>query len=192
MGGNSLFDPAIIHFSGCRSVEEFGPVDLGLDVYETNAEYVIRAPVPGVDPKDVEISVNDEVLTIKGESRHEDEVTEEHYPRKELRVGSFQRSLRLPPTIDAEKATATLEHRVLRLSIPKKPEARPKSIKIVPVGRQRRGFAGILARRPAIPAGRLSRKHPLASGWREVGRSLASLGTGILNKRGREGRSRSA
>ena len=129
-----LFDPAFSRFSGGRSNEEFGPVNLGLDVYETDADYVIRAAVPGVDPKDVEISVDDEILTIKGESRHRNEVAEESYLRKELSVGSFQRSLRLPPTVDAEKATANFEHGVLKLSIPKKPEARPKSIKIVPQG----------------------------------------------------------
>ena len=81
-----LFDPARSRFSGGRSNEEFGPVNLGLDVYETDADYVIRAAVPGVDPTDVEISVDDEVLTIKGESRHENEVTEENYLRKELSV----------------------------------------------------------------------------------------------------------
>jgi len=114
--------------------EEIGGGNLGLDVYETPEEFVIRAAVPGVEPKDVEITVDEDVLTISGESRKEEEVKEEHYHRRELRVGSFQRSLRLPPTVDPEKATASFENGLLKLSIPKKPEAKARSIKITPQG----------------------------------------------------------
>jgi HSP20 family protein len=129
-----LFDQSFGRFPGVRANEDLGPANLGIDVYETSTDYVVRAAVPGVDPKDIDISVEDEVLTIKGEFRHESEVNEDSYLRKELRTGSFQRSLRLPPTVDAEKASASFEHGVLKLSLPKKAEARAKSIKITPQG----------------------------------------------------------
>ena len=78
--------------------------------------------------------MEDDVLTIKGEFEHKEEASEENYLRREIRYGSFQRQLRLPPTVDAEKADARFEHGMLRLSLPKKPEARARSIKITPQG----------------------------------------------------------
>ncbi|HET7737351.1 MAG TPA: Hsp20/alpha crystallin family protein [Tepidiformaceae bacterium] len=117
-----------------RNGDELGAATLGLDVYETNDEYVVKAAVPGIDPKDVSIEVEDDVLTIKGETRQSEEVKEETYLRRELRWGSFSRALRLPPTVDAENAQATFEHGVLKLSLPKKAEAKSKTIKITPQG----------------------------------------------------------
>ena len=130
-----LFDQGVGRFPALRNGgDDLQAAALGLDVYETNDEYVVRALVPGVDPKDVDISVDDDVLTIKGEFSQRDEVNDDSFLRRELRYGSFQRSLRLPPTVDAEKASASFEHGMLKLSIPKKPEARAKSIKITPQG----------------------------------------------------------
>jgi HSP20 family protein len=117
-----------------RNGEEFATGTLGIDVYETPTEMVVKAAVPGTDPKDVEISVEEDVLTIKGESRHEEESNEDNFLRRELRYGAFHRALRLPPTVDPEKATATFEHGMLKLTLPKKPEARARSIKITPQG----------------------------------------------------------
>jgi HSP20 family protein len=114
--------------------EELGTMPLNLDVYETNDSFVIKAAVPGIDPKDVDIQVEDDVLTIKGEYRHESQVNEDQYLRREMRYGSFQRSLRLPPTVEAERAQCSFENGVLKLELPKKPEARSKSIKITPQG----------------------------------------------------------
>jgi HSP20 family protein len=128
-----LFDENMVRVAN-RGGEDVGAGNLGLDVYETPEELVVRAAIPGVEPKDVEISVEEDVLTIRGESRKEEEVKEENYLRRELRFGSFQRSLRLPPTVEPEKATATFENGVLKLSLPKKPEAKARSIKITPQG----------------------------------------------------------
>jgi HSP20 family protein len=114
--------------------DEFGAGSLGVDVYETADQFVVKAAVAGVDPKDVDISVDDDVLTIKGESRQESETKDENYLRKELRFGSFERSLRLPPTVDADKAEAAFENGILKLTLPKKPEARSRTIKITPAG----------------------------------------------------------
>lgn len=130
-----LFDQSLGRFPAlARSGEDLGAATLGLDVYETGEEYVVKAAVPGVDPKDVEISVDDDVLTIKGEFQQQEEVEEDGWLRRELRYGSFHRQLRLPPTVDAEKAQATFEYGVMKLSIPKKPEARSRSFKITPKG----------------------------------------------------------
>lgn len=117
-----------------RSGEDLAAPNLSLDVVETGDQYVIKAAIPGVDPKDVEIAVDDDVLTIKGEFQHKEEANEENFIRREIRYGSFQRQLRLPPTVEPEKAEATFEHGMLRLAIPKKPEARARSIKITPNG----------------------------------------------------------
>jgi len=114
--------------------EDLGIATLGLDVIETSHSFLVKAAVPGVDPKDVDISVDDNVLTIRGEFNQEEESSEESYYRRELRYGSFQRSLRLPPTVDAENAEAQFENRMLKLTLPKKPEARARSIKITPQG----------------------------------------------------------
>lgn len=117
-----------------RSGEDLGTSALSMDVVETGDTFVIKAAVPGVEPKDVEISVDEDVLTIRGEFNKQEETTEENYLRREIRYGSFQRQLRLPPTVEPEKAQATFENGMLKLSIPKKPEARARSIKITPQG----------------------------------------------------------
>ena len=117
-----------------RSGEDLANSALSLDVIESGDTYVIKAAVPGVDPKDVEISVDEDVLTIRGEFTKQEETSEENYLRREIRSGSFQRQLRLPPTVEPEKAEATFENGLLKLSIPKKPEARARSIKITPQG----------------------------------------------------------
>ncbi len=129
-----LFDQSFSRLPSFRNGEDLGVASLGLDVFETNDSYVVKAAVAGVDPKDVEISVEDDILTIKGETQSKDETSEDNYVRRELRYGSFERSLRLPPTVDADHAEAVFEHGMLKLTLPKKPEARARSIKITPQG----------------------------------------------------------
>jgi HSP20 family protein len=129
-----LFDQSLGRIPPFRGGEDLGVSTLGLDVFETNDSYVVKAAIPGVDPSQVDISVEDDVLTIKGEFEHKDESKDENYIRRELRYGAFQRSLRLPPTVDADRAHAEFEHGVLKLTLPKKPEARARSFKITPSG----------------------------------------------------------
>lgn len=114
--------------------DELETYSIGLDVKENGDSYVVSAAIPGVDPKDVEINVNDDVLTISGSFEQKTESEEEHYIRRELRSGSFHRSLRLPPTVDAENAQAQFEHGMLELRLPKRPESRSRSFKITPQG----------------------------------------------------------
>jgi HSP20 family protein len=130
-----LLDGSVGRFPAFRNGgEEIAAGALGLDVYETNDHLVVKAAVPGVQPSDVDISVDDDVLTIKGEFKQDETKDEDQYHRRELRYGSFERSLRLPPTVDAEKAEATFEHGMLKLEIPKRAEAKAKTFKITPKG----------------------------------------------------------
>ncbi|MFA6254670.1 MAG: Hsp20/alpha crystallin family protein [Patescibacteria group bacterium] len=101
-----------------------------IDVYETKNDVVVETPLAGIDPKDVEISVENDVLTIKGEAKKESEVEEKNYYRKEIRSGSFFRSVALPTHVMPNDAKAEYNDGVLKISIPKSPEVKPKTIPI--------------------------------------------------------------
>lgn len=108
------------------------PVELGvaLDVYETDDALVVKAALPGVRPDEVDISVSGDVLTIKGETKSEEETKSGSYHRRELRYGAFARSIPLPTRVDHDKAEATFENGILTVTMPKVEEVKPKSIKI--------------------------------------------------------------
>src|SRR3989344_6081629 len=101
-----------------------------LDVYQDKDEVVVEAPLAGIDPAKVEISIENDVLTIKGESEKRSEVEDKNYYRKEVRRGSFYRSIPLPTHVIGDKASEIAEGGVLKISIPKAQEAKPKKIKI--------------------------------------------------------------
>jgi HSP20 family protein len=101
-----------------------------VDIYETENEVVLAAEIPGVDEKDVEIKVEDNNLTIRGERKFEKETKEENYHRIERSYGSFARSFVLPNSMDAEKVAAEYQDGLLTLTLPKREEAKPKTIKI--------------------------------------------------------------
>jgi len=101
-----------------------------VDIYETGDNIVLKAELPGVDPKDVEVRVEDNRLYLKGERKFEKEVKEENYHRVERSYGSFARSFALPNSIDSEKVAAEYKDAVLTLTLPKREEAKPKTIKI--------------------------------------------------------------
>jgi len=101
-----------------------------VDLYETDDSVVAKAALPGVNPEDVEVSVNDDLLTIKGETKHEEKEERERFLRRELSYGAFSRTLPLPASVDAEKATADYEGGVLTITLPKLEGRRTKTIKI--------------------------------------------------------------
>ncbi len=101
-----------------------------VDVKETRDALQIFAELPGIDPKDVEITVEGGVLTLKGSRNFEKAVEGESYHRVERAYGSFERSFTLPTNVDADKIQATYGHGVLQLALPKREEAKPKSIAI--------------------------------------------------------------
>ena len=101
-----------------------------VDIYETEESIVIKAELPDVDQKDIDVRIEDNTLTLKGERKHEGEVKKENYHRIERYFGTFQRSFSLPATIDQEKVSAVCERGVLTITLPKKEEIKPKQINI--------------------------------------------------------------
>ena len=101
-----------------------------VDIAETDNEVVVTAELPGVKQDDVDITIADDVLTLKGEKKEEKEVKEKNYHRIERSYGSFQRSVSLPAGVQADKAKATYKDGVLHITVPKTEEAKPKQIKI--------------------------------------------------------------
>jgi HSP20 family protein len=110
-----------------REGEEWVP---SLDFSETKSDLVVKAELPGIDPKDIEISLNEDVLTIKGEKRQEKEEKEEGYHLVERSYGSFTRSVRLPREVQNDKINASYKNGVLKITLPKSEETKKKEIKI--------------------------------------------------------------
>jgi HSP20 family protein len=101
-----------------------------VDIFETDKEIVLKVELPEVQEKDVDVKVEDNVLTVSGERRMEKEVKEEHYHRIERSYGSFSRSFTLPQTVDRERIGAAYKDGMLRITLPKREEVKPKQIKI--------------------------------------------------------------
>ncbi len=103
---------------------------LAIDMFETPDDVVVKTPVPGVKPEDIDITITGNSLTIVGEAKAEERVEEKNYIRRERRYGRFSRSISLPSGVRGEKAEATFENGLLTLTIPKAEEAKPKVIKV--------------------------------------------------------------
>jgi len=101
-----------------------------VDIVETEHDLTIKAELPGLDPKDIEARVEDGALYLKGERKFEKESKKENYHRIERSYGSFMRSFSLPASVDAKKIAAEYKDGVLTLTLPKKEEAKPKTIKV--------------------------------------------------------------
>lgn len=101
-----------------------------VDVYEDEHNINLKVEVPGVDPKDVDIRLENNTLTVRGERKFEKEEKEENFHRVERRYGTFFRAFTLPNTVDPESVTADYENGVLKLKLAKKAEAKPKQIKV--------------------------------------------------------------
>jgi HSP20 family protein len=105
-----------------------------IDVAETQDRFVITAELPGVDPDDVDISVENSVLTLRGDRRFYRETKEDDFHRIERRFGNFARSITLPSTVDPERIRASFDAGVLTIEVPKKEEAKPRKIQIKATG----------------------------------------------------------
>ena len=103
---------------------------LPLDVIEEEGQYIVKASVPGVEPDQVEITLTDNVLTIKGETKRESEKNESNYHVRERRYGSFMRHITLPTAVDSDHVEATHEKGVLTLHLPKTEAVKPKKIAV--------------------------------------------------------------
>jgi HSP20 family protein len=129
---NRIFDEAFRANRGSGSEEDYAlaawtPV---VDIYEQEGNIVLKAELPGVDPKDVEVRVENNVLTLRGERKFDNDVKKEGYHRVERAYGSFGRSFTLPTVVDTEKIKAEYQDGVLRLTLPKREESKAKQISI--------------------------------------------------------------
>lgn len=101
-----------------------------MDVSETKDSLIAKLEVPGMDPKDIQISLQENLLTIKGEKTQEQDEKEEHFHRVERTYGMFARSVRLPVTVDASKVAASFKNGLLTITLPKTPTSRGTTIPI--------------------------------------------------------------
>jgi HSP20 family protein len=101
-----------------------------VDIHETDQAIVLKADLPGLDPKEVDIRVEDNTLYLKGERKMEQETKEENYHRIERSYGSFSRSFILPRTVSADKIAADYKNGVLNITMPKREESKPKQIRV--------------------------------------------------------------
>lgn len=126
---DSLFDDFMEQFPARRDLGDrmWSPE---VDVHETDNEVVIKAEIPGMDQKDVNITVKDNVLTLKGEKKKEEEVKEANYHRLERSYGTFARTFTLPSMVLADKASAKYKNGVLSITLPKTEEVKPKEIAV--------------------------------------------------------------
>ena len=128
----------IVSWSPMRDMEKIFDEDFwhgadftpAVDVYQDKDNVIVETPLAGIDPEKVDISIENDVLTISGRTEEKKEVKREDYYRKEVREGSFSRSVILPMSVKAEMAEATSEKGMLKITIPKAEEAKPKKIAV--------------------------------------------------------------
>lgn len=107
-----------------------GEGQLAIDVYQTNDDLVVKAPIAGVKEDDLDISITDEVLTVKGERKESSEITRENYFSQECYWGAFSRSYILPVAVDPDKARASLKDGILTIAIPKLERTKTRVLKV--------------------------------------------------------------
>jgi len=101
-----------------------------VDIAEHDDEYLVKVELPGVNKDDVKITIESNILTIRGEKKQEKETKKENYHRVERSYGSFQRSFTLPTTVKSDKIDASYKDGILSVSLPKAEEAKPKQIEV--------------------------------------------------------------
>lgn len=113
-----------------RTNDVVGSWSLALDVAEKGDVFTIKASLPGINPEDLNVSLEDNVLTVQGELKEDETIEEETYHIRERRYGSFSRSLRFPVPVNTNEIEASYENGVLTLTVPKSEEVKPKRIEI--------------------------------------------------------------
>lgn len=122
-----LFDEMRSRWEGDRGMAVWSP---SMNVYEKDDQIVMEAELPGMKKEDINVSVQDNVLTVSGERKEEEEVKETDFYRHERRYGSFSRSISLPSTVDTKKINASYQGGVLKVTMPKAEEAKAKRIEV--------------------------------------------------------------
>ena len=123
-----LFEDSFVRPSRLWTGVEAGGITI--DAYQTTDDVVIKANLPDIKPEEVDVSITDDAVTIKGETKAEEEIKREDYLYQERRYGAFSRTVRLPGSLQTDKAEAVFENGVLTLTIPKAAEAKPKTVKV--------------------------------------------------------------
>ncbi len=123
-----LFEESFVRPRGWLEAERV--MSVPLDIYEEGDDLIVKATVPGVRPEDLNVQIQNNVLTISGETKEERERKEASYHLREHRYGRFERSVTLPYSVQVDKAEATFEHGVLRLRLPKAEEVRGRRIEV--------------------------------------------------------------
>jgi HSP20 family protein len=125
---NRLFEDSLFRGQpGDTSLTTWAP---SVDIYETEHELVVKADLPDMEEKDLDVRVENNVLTIRGERKFEKQVNQDNYLRMERAYGSFCRSFSLGNTVDTDKIKAEYKNGVLTVRVPKREEAKPKQIKV--------------------------------------------------------------
>jgi HSP20 family protein len=124
---NQLLEESFVAPGNTRQGQGFVPA---LDLSETEEGYTVEVAVPGLNPEDLQITVENNVLTIKGEVRHQSDQKKRNFHRVERRFGSFQRTIALPSTVKADAINASLAGGILKLDIPKAEEVKPRRITV--------------------------------------------------------------
>ncbi len=109
--------------------EDYGG-QLAIDAYQTNDDVIIKAPIAGVSPEDLEINITDETVSVKGERREAQELNKDNYFCQECYWGSFSRTYVLPVAVDPDKANASLKNGILTIKIPKLEKTKTRTIKV--------------------------------------------------------------
>ncbi|OGI32230.1 MAG: hypothetical protein A2271_04125 [Candidatus Moranbacteria bacterium RIFOXYA12_FULL_35_19] len=110
--------------------QEDGEGQLTIDVYQTDNDIVIRSTIAGVKPEDLDVSINNDMITIRGERRKDEEVIEENYYYQECYWGSFSRSVILPVDVLADKIEASMKNGILTIRLPKADNTKTKKIQV--------------------------------------------------------------
>jgi HSP20 family protein len=124
---NRIFENALPGRGDASAMTAWAP---SVDIYETENELVLKADLPDIDEKDLDIRVENDMLTLRGERKFEQKVKEENYLRIERTYGSFSRSFSLPNTVNPEAIKAEYKNGVLTVEMPKRAESKPKQVKI--------------------------------------------------------------
>jgi HSP20 family protein len=125
---NRLFNESVLRGQAQDSaITTWAPA---VDIYETPNELVVKADLPDVNEKDIDIRVENNLLTIRGERKFESSVSEDNYLRVERTYGSFSRSFTLPNTVNAEAIHAEYKNGVLTVNLPKREESKPRQVKV--------------------------------------------------------------
>jgi HSP20 family protein len=124
---NRMFESTFPGYSESSALTAWAPA---VDIYETENELVLKADLPDINEKDLDVRVENNMLTIRGERKFEQKVKEENYLRIERTYGSFSRSFSLPNTVSTENIKAEYKNGVLTVEMPKRAESKPKQVKI--------------------------------------------------------------